>query len=44
MIAEQIIDGKRVNLDHRIEVEDEVRGPVFTLTFRSLIEGMGEGP
>jgi hypothetical protein len=44
MIAEQIIAGKRMNVRHRIEVEDEDRCPVFTLPFRDLVEGIGEGP
>jgi hypothetical protein len=37
IICDQVREG-RINLSHRIEVEDEDRRPVLTLPFRSVVE------
>lgn len=41
LICEQVREG-RVNLRHRIEIEDEDRRPVVTLPFASAIEIEGQ--
>ena len=38
LIAEQVGFGKRLNPEHSIEVQDEERRVVYTLSFRELIE------
>ena len=38
IIAERIAEGDRLNLNHRIEVEDEQRHVVMTLRFSTLVE------
>lgn len=37
LIAETITAGRRIDLDHRIEVEDEERRTLFVLPFRELV-------
>ena len=37
LICDQVRDG-RLNLRHRIEIEDEDRRPVLTLPFRAAVE------
>ena len=43
IIAERIAEGGRLNLNHRIEVEDEQRHVVMTLPFSALVEQESDG-
>jgi hypothetical protein len=39
LIAEEIAGGGRVDLDHRIEIEDEQASIVCVITFAQLFDG-----